>query len=487
MKNIIVLLFLAFTINIYGQESFIESFKKSTIKISKVSYDLYKGTIPVKLDRSDYSSGYISLPVNIIKSSSESPLEPIYWMRGGPGEANLEFYTMKALLSNHDFVLVGYRGVDGPVMPKSRKIKKALRGLDNQLFSDKSLDNLGTTIDQYFTRIAKKGFDINHYTILDVVDDFEDTRTFLGHQKINLCSQSYGTRVALLYSYKYPEAIKRSIMIGVNPPGHCVWNPETTQQVIEQYDSIYKAQEGISDITIEESIRQSFKQIPKRWSFFKLDPDKIKVGTFYLLYSKNSAVMAFDAYRRAALKGDYSGLYLIQLACDYVDLFHAMNYGDLFSKALSADYDSTINYRQLFRPGSLEIGAPLSMLYWGSSQNLHIKLIDPDYRKIKLCKTETLMVGGNLDNTNPPDITIQELLPYMPNGEQVILTNMSHVGDMIYLQYDAFKHMARRYYDEGVLDTSKFKNDPVDFKPKMSFNKMAKWLYPMVFILSILK
>ncbi|MCJ7714115.1 hypothetical protein MUO66_06625, partial [Candidatus Bathyarchaeota archaeon] len=109
MKNIIVLLFLAFAINICGQESFIKNFKKSTIKISKVSYDLYKGTIPVKLDRSDSSSGYISLPVNIIKSSSESPLEPIYWMRGGPGEANLEFYTMKALLSNHDFVLVGYR------------------------------------------------------------------------------------------------------------------------------------------------------------------------------------------------------------------------------------------------------------------------------------------------------------------------------------------------------------------------------------------
>jgi len=487
MKNILVLLFLAFTINIYGQESFIENFKKSTIKISKVSYDLYKGTIPVKLDRSDSSSGYISLPVNIIKSSSESPLEPIYWMRGGPGEANLEFYTMKALLSNHDFVLVGYRGVDGPVMPKSKKIKKALRGLDHQLFSDKSLDNLGTTIDQYFTRLAKKGFDLNHYTILDVVDDFEDTRMFLGHQKINLCSQSYGTRVALLYSYKYPEAIKRSIMIGVNPPGHCVWNPETTRQVIEKYDSIYKAQEGIADITIEESIRQSFKQIPKRWSFFKLDPDKIKVGTYYLLYSKNTAVMAFNAYREAALKGDYSGLYLMQLACDYVDLFHTTNYGDLFSKALSADYDSTIDYRRLFRPDSFEIGAPLSMLYWGSSKNMYIKLIDPDYRKIKLCNTETLMVVGNLDNTNPPDVAIQELLPYMPNGKLVILSNMSHVGDMIYLQYDAFKHMARQYYDEGVLDTSKFKNDPINFKSKRSFNKMAKWFYPMVFILSTLK
>ncbi len=487
MKILILVTSLLFIVNSYGQKVTIENFKKTTIKISKVRYDLYKGTIPVKLDRSDSSSGYISLPVNIIKSSSASPLEPVYWMRGGPGEENLKFYTMKALLSNHDFVLVGYRGVDGPVMPGSRKIKKALRGSDYQLFSDKSLDNLGVAIDQYFNEIDKKGFDINHYTILDVVDDFEDVRKLLGHQKIDLCSQSYGTRVALLYSYKYPEAINRSIMVGINPPGSCVWYPETTRQVIERYDSICKAQGDMADITIKESIRQSFERMPKRWSLFKLDPDKIKVGTFYLLYSKNTAVMAFDAYRRAALKGDYSGLYLMQLACDYVDLFHSTNYGDLFSKALTADYDSTMDYRRLFRPDSFEIGAPLSMLYWGSCKNMQIKLIDPDYRKIKLCNTETLMVGGNLDITCPPDLTIKELLPYMPNGNQVILTNMSHVGDLIYLQYDAFKNMARRYYDEGVIDTSEFKNDPVDFNTKRSFNKMAKWLYPVVFTLSLFR
>ncbi len=488
MKNLIVLFCLFFSLNGYGQNDPPEKFEKRTIKINKVPYDIYKGAVQVKLDRSDSSSTYISIPVHIIKSSSRSPSEPVYWMAGGPGETNLKFTPSLELLANHDFVLAGYRGVDGPVMPESRKLKKALRGLNHHLLSDESLDNLGLTVKQYFTGLAGKGIDVNHYTILDVVDDFEDIRRKLGHQKINLYSGSYGTRVALLYSYRYPESIKRSLMFGVNPPGHCIWYPEMTTRIIQRYDSINKVQSGSGNISIEENIKQSFKKMPERWSLFKLDADKIKMGTFCLMFSKSTAVMAFDAYMRASLKDDYSGLYMIQLASDYIGLFTSeLNYGDMFSKAYSADYDPNVDYRRLFRPGTLEIGAPLSALYWGCGTNWSGKLIGSQYRDLGFCETETLMVGGNLDNANPPEITIKELAPYLPNGKQVILTHMAHTGDMRFLQYDAFNFMSCRYFDEGVVDTSRFKHDPIDFIPKKNLNRMAKMYYPLVLILSIIR
>jgi hypothetical protein len=275
-------------------------------------------------------------------------------------------------------------------------------------------------------------------------------------------------------------------MLGVSPPGHIIWHPEMTTRIIQMYDSIYKTQSGASDISIEESIRQSFERMPRRWSFFKLDADKIKAASFLLLYMKNYAVMVFDAYRKAALKNDYSGLYLMQLYYDYF-VPRAYSYGDFFNKAVSADYNPNIDYRKLFRPDSLEIGAPISLLLWGVSSDWPINMIAPEYRIPRLSNTETLMVGGNLDISTPVEFASKELLPYLPNGKQVILSDMGHVGDLVWSQYDAFTQMTVRYLDEGIVDTSKFKHDPVNFKTKKGFNKMAKRFYPIVFVLSLFK
>ena len=139
----------------------------------------------------------------------------------------------------------------------------------------------------------------------------------------------------------------------------------------------------------------------------------------------------------------------------------------------------------MLRPDSNAIGTPLSMLFWGSSSKWPMKMIDAEYRKPRMSNTETLMISGNLDNSTPAEIATQELLPYLPNGKQIVLKDMSHVGDMMYLQHGAFNHMALTYFDKGIVDTSTFKHDPVSFKPQKSFCKMAKVYYPIVFIMSL--
>jgi hypothetical protein len=161
--------------------------------------------------------------------------------------------------------------------------------------------------------------------------------------------------------------------------------------------------------------------------------------------------------------------------------------GDYFSKGFSADFDTGINYRQLFRPDRTSIGAPLSLLCWGSVADWPIRTIDEKYRKSGLSTTETLMISGNLDITNPPKIATEELLPCLPNGKQIILKDMAHVPDLMWLQHEAFKHMALEFFDKGLVNTSLFKHDPVSFELKKSFNKTAKVYYPLVFIMSLLK
>ena len=56
----------------------------------------------------------------------------------------------------------------------------------------------------------------------------EAARTALGYSRIDLLSESAGTRTAIIYSWRYPDSIHRSVMVGVNPPGHFLYYPGTT-------------------------------------------------------------------------------------------------------------------------------------------------------------------------------------------------------------------------------------------------------------------
>ena len=42
----------------------------------------------------------------------------------------------------------------------------------------------------------------------------------------------------MIYAWRYPESIHRSVMIGVNPPGHFLWDAKTTDEQIRRYAAL---------------------------------------------------------------------------------------------------------------------------------------------------------------------------------------------------------------------------------------------------------
>jgi pimeloyl-ACP methyl ester carboxylesterase len=464
----------------------IKGMTRETIKINGKKFVTYKGFVDVPENNDSITLKTIQLPIYVVKSSSMQPAEPIFVLDGGPGQSNISTTHNTALLVNHDYVRVGYRGVDGSIKLNSKKIAQAMEGLHNRLLSDESLNNLELKMKDYIAELNEKGIDLSHYTIMDVIEDMEYARKALGYNKINLLSVSYGTRVALLYSYKYPEVINRSILEGANPPGHFIWWPEKTDQIITIYDSLFKATNPANNIgSIKEAISISFQKIPKRWSCFMLDPDKIKATAFVLMFDKDNAVMAFDAFYRAAYKGDYSGLYLMQLAYDYI-LPGMFMWGDFFNKGLSADLQTDINYREVLRLNETTLGPNLSLLIWGSTALWPKFTIVDEYRKVRMSQTETLIISGNLDVSTPADYAKEELLPFLPNGHQVILKNMSHL-DIGSCQIEAFRKFITLYFDTGIVDESVFLYEDIDFKTKKRLSTMAKTLYPILLIESLIK
>ncbi|MGL5890412.1 MAG: alpha/beta fold hydrolase, partial [Bacteroidia bacterium] len=285
--------------------------KGAPIVIGEISYNTIEGMIDVPEDYNNPAGRRLQLPFYVVKSNNSNPAEPIFWLDGGPGASNIlnekkiATSSPAKLLANHDLVCVGYRGVDGSTVLKSDKVNKAMKGLNHKMLSEASLKNIEAEIKKYCAQLKNNGIDINNYTIMQVIEDIEQVRKLLNYSTINLLSVSYGTRVALIYSYKYPEVLKRTVMIGACPPGYFLTRPEQAEYILTYYDSIYQSQNN--QVSIRDAMRKAFEQMPKRWSGFRLDADKIKTGTLIALYSRNFAMVAFDAYFKAANKGDYSG------------------------------------------------------------------------------------------------------------------------------------------------------------------------------------
>jgi len=455
-----------------------------SVEVEGRKFDTEEGFLVVTENPSDTLSRKNMLPVLRIRSASTNPYEPIFWLNGGPGQSNMSYNHLRRLLENHDFVLVGYRGVDGSIVLRSEEIEDAMEGVGADLLSDTSLHSLSRALESFSRDLRARGIDISRYTMLDVISDLETARRAFKYEKVDLLGLSYGTRVALTYAYLHPDIVFRSAMIGVCPPGRFLWNPKKIDEQLNYYDRLFAADSNHNDgRSLSQSIRNALANMPSRWSLFKLDPGKIRVITFAMLYHKGSAAVVFDCYR-AAERGDYSGLYMLQRAYDFM-MPSMLIWGDLMAKG-STDFDPGIDYVSIMRDSTTVMGSPFSLLICGSAQgHWPIHRLPPELNRIQRSDVQTLLISGSVDFSDPPSYATDELLPSLPNGKQVILREMGHVGDILGFQRSALEHLLVRFYDEGVVDDSRYKYDPLNFEPAINFPLWAKVLYPFVLLLSL--
>jgi hypothetical protein len=111
----------------------------------------------------------------------------------------------------------------------------------------------------------------------------------------------------------YPGSLLRSAMIGVNPPGHFLWEPEVTDAQVAYYADLWKQAEGESAPDLVEAMRSVNADMPRHWLFLSIDPGKVQSIAFEMLFHRSTAPMIFDAYL-AAYHGDPSGLALMSTA-----------------------------------------------------------------------------------------------------------------------------------------------------------------------------
>ena len=146
------------------------------------------------------------------------PREPVFRLQGGPGLTNMDFPDASRFAGDRDVVLVGYRGVDGSSVldcPEAVSAMKHARDLLGRPTTTRTRNGLSACA----ARLRGDGVDLAGYSLPERVDDLEAARRALGYRRIDLLSESAGTRTALIYGWRYPPSIHRSVMVGVNPPG----------------------------------------------------------------------------------------------------------------------------------------------------------------------------------------------------------------------------------------------------------------------------
>jgi pimeloyl-ACP methyl ester carboxylesterase len=436
------------------------------------SYAADCGTLVVPENRHDPRTRLIALPVIRIRAGSAHPADPIFRLEGGPGLSNMHFADASRFARNRDVVLVGYRGVDGSSVLDCPEVVSAMKHSADFL-ATKSFDAYARGYRSCAGRLQADGVDLAGYTLPERVDDLEAARRAFGYHAVDLLSESAGTRTALIYSWRYPKSIRRSVMIGVNPPGNFLWHPKTTEEQIRKYAALCSADDSCRKRTpdLAATLKDNAAHMPDHWWFLPIKTGNAQVGTFFGLMNSTSAAspisapMTLDTWFAAA-NGDPSGLWLLSVMAQLV-FPDAQVKGDVAAVALTDASFATSYYASARGRGSI-LGNPATDFLWAGGRLTNAWPASPDeneYDRVQTSNVETLLIGGSLDVATPPQNATRELLPHLPNGHQVVLSGLGHTDDFWDYEPAASGRLINTFLDSGKIDQSLYTHTAIDFEP----------------------
>jgi pimeloyl-ACP methyl ester carboxylesterase len=445
------------------------------------SYRADCGTLVVPENHHSAHARLIALPITRIHARSANPGVPVFRLEGGPGKTNMQFKDASRFADRRDVVLVGYRGVDGSVRLGCPEVESAIKH-STDLLGEKYFRAYGEALRSCAHRLTDDGIDLAQYGLAEQVDDLEAARKALGYKRIDLVSESAGTRTAMIYSWRYPTSIHRSVMIGVNPPGNFLWDAKATDDQIREYSALCAKDPTCSKRTADlaASIRRAAANVPDHWLFLPVKKGNARIATFYGLMESTSEAAPLSApitlsTLLSADHGDASGFWFQSLLADLA--FPTSFVWGQMAAAGRADSDKAKRYFSSDHEGESILGDPGTRFIWGGGELADAwpaTASENEYDHVRTSNVSTLLIGGALDFATPPQIATRELLPYLPNGHQVVLAGLGHTTSFWTEQPQAGRHLINTFFDSGRVDDSLYQPISVDFTPEVTQTALGK-------------
>nr|WP_254722267.1 alpha/beta fold hydrolase [Gilvimarinus xylanilyticus] len=296
------------------------------------------GELEVPLDPNHPDGETITLAIKRWPAiSAVAEPDPVFVIAGGPGQSAIEvsdrlgpsFFNLR---KKRDIVFVDQRGT-GQSAPLNCELEQNLSL--SQLSADTEAHTLKQLKQCAETHKQRAPFVLTPYAI----DDLESVRQALGYAHINLWGGSYGTRVALRYMARYPQALRSVVLDGLAPVSLSVpyrmgeSANAALQTLADQCLADAKCGGRYGNIeAIAENLAQTLSRQPVELSIehpltgspqqVLLDADKLAAIVRLALYDRLSArLIPYTLF--AAGQGDYQPL--ASLVSQFLAPEHTMN------------------------------------------------------------------------------------------------------------------------------------------------------------------
>ena len=179
--------------------------------IENTPREMLCGTYHVYENRITRRGRTLPLKVIMVPARSGTPQGVIYVFAGGPSDAATEYapwipYSWES--ANHDVVLVDMRGtgaghsLDCPFWRPGDPLQNYFQtGVDRLLACQRHLRNV----------------DLSQYSTPNFLQDVNDVRAALGHERIILRGGSYGSRAALAFIKMFEPHVGMAVLSGLAP------------------------------------------------------------------------------------------------------------------------------------------------------------------------------------------------------------------------------------------------------------------------------
>jgi len=232
--------------------------------------------------------------------------------------------------------------------------------------------------------------------------------------------------------------------------------------------------------------------MPERWLFLPVKPGNVRAASFFgLMESTNvgaqpSAPMTFDSWLSAS-EGDASGFWLQSLIVSVLAT-DAFVWGEYYA-AGSLDAQAARDYFASGNQDRASIAYAGSAFAWNGGLMADAWPAVPGadaYNQVRTSQVETLLISGELDTSTPPQVAAKELLPYLPNGHQVVLSGLGHTGSFLAEQPAAGSRLVNTFFESGRVDDSLYRPAKIDFSPGLTLGAVAKILLGVMLGLALL-
>jgi pimeloyl-ACP methyl ester carboxylesterase len=183
----------------------------SACHLESLAEEILCGVHEVYEDRDASSGRRIPIHLAILPPLRRSAApDPLYILAGGPGQGARSYAAIAAryfteVRRSRAIVLVDLRGTGASNPLDCARPADEMAGLDS-------------SADLYLAEakacLAQIEADPRRYTHAMALDDLDEIRRRLGHDRINLWGGSWGTRAALLYALRYPQAVRSVVLDG---------------------------------------------------------------------------------------------------------------------------------------------------------------------------------------------------------------------------------------------------------------------------------